>query len=386
MSVLPHLVVLSVGSLGLPAAPRTEASDVQLMSPPAASRSRPALDARRPFAPGGGTPLVPGPNLIVNGDFEDHTGLPCQDNLSNDSFNLVVANATAFGGAQEIDVYSDPAGCYGLPAISGSTKVALHSRRSTGGVDAFSFDLSAAVTSGASYTLSFWVQTVTDFDPQIPDVEVGLSNSPTSFGALVYTATPPTPDQWRHFSTTFVAPVDATWLTVRVGQGGGWDHVDGFTLLAGVNPEAYCFCPEAIAPCGNTDLNAGCENSSGQGALLATTGTTSVVEDDLFLVTTQGPTNRLGLYFMGSNQVSLPFGAGVRCVGGTVKRFNVPLNSGASGSWSLGPVVGFSLANFPPAFRIASLSTWNFQLIYRDPTGPCQQLNASNGLSVFFTP
>ena len=148
----------------------------------------------------------------------------------------------------------------------------------------------------------------------------------------------------------------------------------------------YCFC-SAAPPCGNFDPNAGCANSTGVGALLSGTGTSSVANDDLTLTMSPLPTNKFGIFFMGTNQVFAPFGDGHRCVGGQIFRYRPPINSGATGSISLGPIVGFSIANFVPAGHIMAGSTWNFQGWYRDPMGPCGfAFNLTNASGISFTP
>jgi hypothetical protein len=146
----------------------------------------------------------------------------------------------------------------------------------------------------------------------------------------------------------------------------------------------YCFC--AVGICGNADPSAGCANSTGSGALLTAAGTTSVANDDLFLTMAPLPINKFGIFFMGTTTPMLPFGDGYRCVGGMLFRYPV-LNSGAGGTISFGPIVGYANANFPPAGNIASGSSWNFQGWYRDPTGPCGTgFNLTQGKAITFTP
>ncbi len=58
--------------------------------------------------------------------------------------------------------------------------------------------------------------------------------------------------------------------------------------------------------------------------------------DDLEPRSTSMPSNRPGLFFMGTHPLGVPFGDGRRCVGGSVFRFAVS-NSGADGVLGLGP-------------------------------------------------
>lgn len=152
--------------------------------------------------------------------------------------------------------------------------------------------------------------------------------------------------------------------------------------------EAYCLCATA-SPCGNEDALAGCANSSGAGAVLSHAGSTSLAADDLLLTASNLPANQFGLLFMGSSEISLPFGDGILCVGqGATGGFRFPpRNAGSAGSFVEGPLVGFTHANFPTAGQIAAGQTWNFLVWYRDPFGPCGTgFNMSHALRATFEP
>jgi len=151
---------------------------------------------------------------------------------------------------------------------------------------------------------------------------------------------------------------------------------------------SFCFCPPAFAPCGNFDLNAGCRNSTGQGALLTPSGTNSVGADNLVLTTTQMPTNKQCINFCSQNLSGpIPFYDGLRCLQGPLGRFNIQ-NTGAFGQVSYGPgLVNYSVNNFPVFNWFIQGSTFGFQTWYRDPGGPCNQFaNLSNAVSVLFIP
>ena len=143
----------------------------------------------------------------------------------------------------------------------------------------------------------------------------------------------------------------------------------------------YCYCPAGSAPCGNPDASAGCANSTGVGALLSATGSGSVFADDLVLTATSLPPGKIGLFFAGTAAIGpFPFGDGLRCAGGTLKRFPPPAAASATGVLTKGPGIAGS-------FGILPFATWNFQCWYRDPAGPCGAgWNTSNAFSVFFTP
>jgi hypothetical protein len=146
-----------------------------------------------------------------------------------------------------------------------------------------------------------------------------------------------------------------------------------------------------LAPCGNSDDHGGCLNSTGQGAVLAAGGTTSVSADALRLEARWLPANVLGILFMGDAQAQLPFGDGRLVVGSGASglyRVLPPQSSGTQGAlaWDGGLVANSHAAN-PPAGQIQAGDTWYYQAWYRDPTGPCGSgFNVSNGLQVEFKP
>lgn len=137
-------------------------------------------------------------------------------------------------------------------------------------------------------------------------------------------------------------------------------------------------------PCDNHDAAAGCANSSGQGALLGASGSSSLSADDLLLDLDSHLPGRAALLFAGVNQVNgghgLPFGDGLRCVGGGVLRLGVKIADGA-GRAQWGP--GLSSGTDWMAGMSSYLQAW-----YRDPgASPCgSEFNTSNGMAVFFLP
>ena len=219
------------------------------------------------------------------------------------------------------------------------------------------------------------------------------SNASDADGSVVQTA-------WTYDDGTFSLAADPTktfevpglyhvQLTVSDDDG----NTTGVTLAvdvqeAGEPIHVYCFCG-AGAPCGNTDPNAGCANSTGSGASISSHGSASVTADDLFLESNGAPSNVNGIFYMGGGANQISFGDGQRCVSGNgqgIFRYALS-NSGTSGQFTLGPVVGTSHARFAPPGRIQSGQSWYFQNWYRDPMGPCgQAFNLSNGISVSFAP
>jgi len=152
--------------------------------------------------------------------------------------------------------------------------------------------------------------------------------------------------------------------------------------------QRYCMCGSGLGPCGNDFAGGGCMNSTGSGASLDASGTTSFEVDDLVLTATDMPTFKLGLWVLSTSQAQAILGDGRRCVGNPFQRFGT-FNTGASGSGTKGPgIVASSCSTLPPAYCIAPGSTWNFQVWYRNYAGgPCGNgSNLTNGLQATWTP
>jgi hypothetical protein len=150
----------------------------------------------------------------------------------------------------------------------------------------------------------------------------------------------------------------------------------------------YGHCPTG-APCNNIDIHGGCANSTGQGAILAACGSGSVTTDDLQIEVTHCPAHKSTLLFMGGTQVIAPFADGIRVVGGGVPgvyRFGIT-QSNPNGMAMRGPGLVTQSQGFHSNGRIQAGQVWNFQVWYRDLTGPCGHLtNYSNGVQVAFAP
>ena len=107
-------------------------------------------------------------------------------------------------------------------------------------------------------------------------------------------------------------------------------------------------------------------NSAGSLATIQFGGSVSIAANDLSLIANDCPPNRSGLFFYGVNGVSVPFGDGVRCVGGQVFRF-APIQTNSQG------IAVRAIDNTQPpgaAGQLVSGSVWFFQFYYRDPGGP----------------
>jgi hypothetical protein len=118
-------------------------------------------------------------------------------------------------------------------------------------------------------------------------------------------------------------------------------------------------------------------NSSGPGATIGWTGSGSIAANDLVLTAAGMPSNKLALFFYGDQRTSVPYGNGVRCVGGQIHRLPA-IHTTASGTASQ----AFPYAGSP----VVAGSTWNFQLFFRDAAAGGACFDSTNALEVRFTP
>ena len=138
-------------------------------------------------------------------------------------------------------------------------------------------------------------------------------------------------------------------------------------------------------PCSNTGgAGEGCANDTGSGALLTGSGSASIMSDNLVLSATN-LTSGPGLYFQGNNAVNSangnPFGDGLRCAGGGVRRLEVTFANAGNGFTTQ---TSISIATDG---NVSMGDTRRYQYWYRDSgTSPCGSLfNLSNGYEVTWT-
>lgn len=118
-------------------------------------------------------------------------------------------------------------------------------------------------------------------------------------------------------------------------------------------------------------------NSFGNGALIGYVGGNSAFADDFTLTVADVPQFSAGIFFYGDTRVQLPFGDGVRCVGGNLFRLPPPLFADAFGSAS-------RVVDLGSGTPFLSGTRWNFQYWYRDVQGGVAGFNVSDALSVGF--
>jgi len=125
-------------------------------------------------------------------------------------------------------------------------------------------------------------------------------------------------------------------------------------------------------------------NSVGPGAIISSTGSGSVSDNNFGIAVAGLPTGQPGIFFYGNLQTSAPFGQGTVCVAGTsgVVRIKPALTSSFLGTANKN--LDFTLPPFDAGYgMITGGSTWNFQYWYRDPGNG---FNLSDALSVTFCP
>jgi len=144
----------------------------------------------------------------------------------------------------------------------------------------------------------------------------------------------------------------------------------------------YCFGDGTgtACPCANNGAAGnGCANSvNANGGNLATTGAASVGSDTLALVGSGMPSSS-ALYFQGTSQVSVAFGDGLRCAGGTVIRLGTKNNVGGTSQY---PVAGDLSVSVRGAVSAGDVRT--YQCWYRNAAAFCtaSTFNLTNGVSV----
>ena len=133
----------------------------------------------------------------------------------------------------------------------------------------------------------------------------------------------------------------------------------------------------AACPCGNESRGEeGCLNSSQHGAALTTVGEAIVANDSLVLVATQAPSAVTGLFFSSGTAGSpMPFGDGLRCVAGNLRRLGVA-NTSFDG-------VALSTTTLSQREGLSGGELRHYQYWFRDHAGPCgTAFNVSSGYSL----
>ena len=181
---------------------------------------------------------------------------------------------------------------------------------------------------------------------------------------------------------------NAYWNDLNNTGGSFHNAMHGIVEIGSSAFTSYCFGDGTgpACPCGNNGTaGRGCNTSAATGgAQLAASGTTS---PDTVVLTSSGelPTV-LSIFLQGDNTISqVPFGDGLRCVAGILKRLYV---KNASGGAVSAPAIGdpsITVRSAQLGDTIPAGGTRYYQVYYRDPnTGWCPSLtfNVTNGVRI----
>jgi len=186
------------------------------------------------------------------------------------------------------------------------------------------------------------------------------------------------------------------WVTgdrVRVGLLGLNNDGNGLLTLAEVEvlsespTTSFCYGDGSllICPCGNLGAaGSGCTNSTGSGATVTSSGSSSIAAADIAFTATGLVPGQAAILFQGNEipagGAGLLFGDGLRCAGTNIFRMGWQIaDSGGGATWNQG---------------LATQGQWQsgdqrrFQIWYSDPTGsPCGAgFNTTNALELTFSP
>jgi hypothetical protein len=173
-------------------------------------------------------------------------------------------------------------------------------------------------------------------------------------------------------------------IAITVSTVSQFGTLNGFQIVELGTPFTnYCFGDGTgtACPCGNNGAAGnGCASSlNANGANLAASGLASVANDSVVLTGTGMP-NSSALYFQGTTQISVTFGDGLRCAGGSVIRLGTKSNVGGTSSYPVGADPRISVRGLVPAAG----ATRNYQCWYRNAAAFCtaSTFNLTNGISI----
>jgi hypothetical protein len=144
-------------------------------------------------------------------------------------------------------------------------------------------------------------------------------------------------------------------------------HCEQGTILGPACPNIKRYCPSSL-------------NSTGQAAVIDFDGSFSISANDFSILGAGLPPNQPGFYFYGTVQTNVPFGNGLRCVGGPslrLEKIGIPFSGDTLHQFDL---------TAPPLDTVVPGVPYFFQLYYRDPLAGNQGFNTTNALAIVFTP
>lgn len=176
-------------------------------------------------------------------------------------------------------------------------------------------------------------------------------------------------------------PLDPTWGVVQVrfwcdtvdesfNEGSGWFIDDLAVVETATGVQNYCIS----AP----------NSSSATGAVMGSSGSTSITTNDFTIHATCCPTGQLSLFLCSQSSAQFPAGDGFFCVGTPFYRLYPASPTGVTGA----PTYELDLVDPPPTVTVPVVagSTWRFQNWYRDPGVGLFGYNFSDGVEVTFAP
>lgn len=152
------------------------------------------------------------------------------------------------------------------------------------------------------------------------------------------------------------------------------------TLDFGVPDQLWAVAVHGTATCSTQSYCVSSPNSAGPGATIGHAGSASVSAADLVLQVSGAAPLQTGIFYYGTETAQVPFGNGVRCVGGQTVRLP-PLQTDAGGQAS------FALDPDAPVAGAAPLTpgaTRHFQFWFRDTPAGGAGFDLSDGLTVDF--
>lgn len=288
------------------------------------------------------------------------------DVTAANDIRVVSVDCNAYAGSVTIEVYTVPGGYGGHETNAGAWTLRGSGTTTSAGTDQptpipFALDIEIA----AGETLGFYV-TSTGSGMRYTD---GTGSSPAASN-----------DDLAIYEGRGVDYPFGTSYSPRTWNGTIYYEADSGT--------PYCFADltGGVCPCGNFSFTeSGCMHSGGVGAVLSSSGSTSVASDQLRCRAEDLTIAKPALLFTGTMAVNggngQPLGDGLLCAGGTIQRLWVETSDGAGyAEWGTGMVL---------AGGFGAGETRFFQVWYRDPgtSSPCSSgFNLSNALEVQLSP
>jgi hypothetical protein len=264
-------------------------------------------------------------------------------------------------GAGSSDAFEDNDDCANAVSLTSGTYPAL----TVAALDEDFFEF--VVQAGATATI------VANFQHASGNIGLYLYNhSGGCGGSLIQFANSTTNSESVSYTNTWIAPRKVLLRVVLFGTGSTGCTSYDLTANGSANPPITTFCfgdglSGSGCPCANLSpagAGEGCRNSQGFGAVLTTSGSSSVAADDLVLKVTRARPIQPALLLEGASPIIAPFKDGLLCTGNPTQRLEVMLTGSAGQAATTLPIAA-STGSQPGDSRV-------YQVWYRDPViSPC---------------